>query len=229
MARKVNNQALAEIIQTASEQFRQLAENEDDTLFGQCSWLAETSQSILAEFPDIDAALVKKELIKECGIKSRKGSSSMRDRWIVGHIFNGKYARSHDYSLHVVCARAEGVNVDDPATYAIAEKWLQTAEAGYTETKRGKEHWRPHSTRTLKALMKAGKVAKDKPEVWLKNVPCTIHKGEIRNGSWFLALQMDESESFPLRLDTLYELTLISKPAQTPVETEQVEPLENTA
>ena len=97
----------------------------------------------------------------------------MRDRCAVGTVFAGNYAQDCDYSLHVVCARADGVNEDEPTTHKIAESWLQRALAGYVDN--GVK--RKHTTRTLKAVMRdEGKQEAQTPAkvALCKNVPAVI-------------------------------------------------------
>ena len=141
---------LAPIFQKCANDFRDMSQHENEGLFNQCSWLHETYAAITAEQPDIKPLRIKSALLKSCGIESGKSASSMRDRFAVGTVFAGNYAQDCDYSLHVVCARAAGVNEDDPATHKIAENWLQRALAGYVEN--GVK--RKHTTRTLKAVMR---------------------------------------------------------------------------
>lgn len=140
---------LAGILQTSANSFRDMSAAENGGLFNQCSWLVETHDAITAEFSHIKPSRVRSALLKACGIESGKSPAAMRDRYKVGRIFDGEYAMDCDFSLHVLCASAKGVTIDDPATYSLARGWLDTALAGFMEN----NVKRKHTTRTLRKVM----------------------------------------------------------------------------
>lgn len=161
---------LAHILQQSANSFRDMSAAENSGLFNQCSWLVETHDAITAEFPHIKPSRVRSALLKACGIESGKSPAAMRNRYTVGRIFDGEYALDCDFSLHVLCASAKGVDIDDPETYGVARVWLNTALKGFDEN----EVKRKHTTRTLRKLMQAGKSQTTDKIYLCKNVEARI-------------------------------------------------------
>lgn len=134
-------------LETVAATFRQLSENENETMFAQG----------LLMFKAVEAGFKPSDVKRECGIASGKAARTIDMRLRVASVFGDDgYAKDFDWSLHALCASAPGVVASKPETYRVAHQWLEIAEAVITEN----GEWRPHTTRTLKRLIKPATEAK---------------------------------------------------------------------
>lgn len=211
---------LAGILQTSANSFRDMSAAENSGLFDQCSWLAETYDAIVAEFSHIKPSRVRSALLKACGVESGKSSAAMRNRYTVGRIFEGQYALDCDFSLHVLCASAKGVDINDPATYGVARGWLDTALAGFVEGKVKREH----TTRTLRQIMRsADKNCQTTDKIYLcKRVEATIGNVSTANGvlAFTVYMDADHPERFQPNTDILLTIQLLPAIVKTTDELE---------
>lgn len=137
-------------LETVAATFRQLSENENETMFAQG----------LLMLKAVEAGFKPSDVKRECGIASGKAARTIDMRLRVASVFGDDgYAKHLDWSLHALCASAPDVVVGKPETYRVAHQWLEIAEAGITEN----GAWRPHTTRTLKQLLKPVAEAKQEP------------------------------------------------------------------
>lgn len=137
-------------LETVAATFRQLSENENETMFAQG----------LLMLKAVEAGFKPSDVKRECGLTSGKAARTIDMRLRVASVFGDDgYAKDFDWSIHALCASAPGVVASKTETYSIARQWLEIAEAGITEN----GEWRPHTTRTLKRLIKPTTEAKPEP------------------------------------------------------------------
>jgi hypothetical protein len=150
-------------LQDVSSAYTSALEQEDDGLFAQGAVIAAA----------VDAGFVRKDVLTHCAQLGGQSVRTTRNRERVWRVFGepGRRAQHIRWSLHDLCCT--GVNIDDKSTYADARKWLEIAEAGYTDET---GQWRPHSYATLKAQIVAsgGDPDSDKPVYLLDNVEAEL-------------------------------------------------------
>lgn len=187
------NENLADVV----NEFTNLAQDENESMFAQGVVLANA----------VIAGLDPKAVKRECGMVTGKSARTMSQRLAVGLVFGDDFYVDADWSIHMISATAPGVDLKKPETFAISRKLMDTAIAGYVDDK---GNHRPHTARTLKALI-AGD-PKPKAE--------TVYSGEAtvtiinRNPRGFFVTFRIAPEDFPPELRIAvdaYSLTITRK------------------
>lgn len=165
------NENLADVV----NEFTNLAQDENESMFAQGVVLAN------AVIEGLDPKAVK----RECGMVTGKSARTMSQRLAVGLVFGDDFYVDCDWSIHMISATAPGVDLKKPETFAISRKLMDTAIAGYTDDK---GNHRPHTARTLKALI-AGD-PKPKAETVISQREMTITRVDFMEST--ITLKSDE-------------------------------------
>lgn len=182
------------------EQGRIIADGIDALVYqrtmAEVQWTPHADVADLAKHMETAAALnkshIRREVLTRCAELGGQSDRTVRDRERVYRIFQqpNRYSKHIRHSLHVLCCT--DTDVDNSDTWDAAYKWLEIAEAGYTDAN---GNVRPHSYATLKARIVASGKDPDKGETvyLLDNAKATITNTRVSgSGQHYIEFQVDE-------------------------------------